>query len=42
VAAAHGHPSARLDLLASTGTNGKASTTWWAAQALTALAGAPV
>ena len=36
-AAFHGHPSARLDLLASTGTNGKTSTTWWAAQALTAL-----
>lgn len=32
-----GHPSARLSLIASTGTNGKTSTTWWTAQALTAL-----
>jgi UDP-N-acetylmuramyl-tripeptide synthetase len=31
------HPSARLDLLATTGTNGKTSTAWWAAQALTQL-----
>ena len=36
-AAFHGHPSRRLDLLATTGTNGKTSTAWWAAQALTAL-----
>ncbi len=32
-----GHPSGRLDVLAATGTNGKTSTTWWLAQALTAL-----
>jgi MurE/MurF fusion protein len=30
-------PSAVLDIVASTGTNGKTSTTWWTAQALTAL-----
>ena len=30
-------PSARLDILATTGTNGKTSTAWWLAQALTAL-----
>jgi MurE/MurF fusion protein len=30
-------PSAVLDIVASTGTNGKTSTTWWVAQALTAL-----
>lgn len=30
-------PSAVLDVLASTGTNGKTSTTWWTAQALSAL-----
>jgi murE/murF fusion protein len=33
-----GHPGARLALIASTGTNGKTSTAWWIAQALT-LAG---
>jgi UDP-N-acetylmuramoyl-L-alanyl-D-glutamate--2,6-diaminopimelate ligase len=32
-----GDPSARLDVIATTGTNGKTSTAWWAAQALTAL-----
>lgn len=31
-------PSARLDVLAVTGTNGKTSTTWWLAQALSGLA----
>jgi UDP-N-acetylmuramoyl-L-alanyl-D-glutamate--2,6-diaminopimelate ligase len=31
------HPSAALDLLAITGTNGKSSTAWWCAQALTLL-----
>ncbi|MFO1327134.1 MAG: UDP-N-acetylmuramoyl-L-alanyl-D-glutamate--2,6-diaminopimelate ligase [Rubrivivax sp.] len=36
-AAFHGDPSARLQLVASTGTNGKTSTAWWTAQALTAL-----
>jgi UDP-N-acetylmuramoyl-L-alanyl-D-glutamate--2,6-diaminopimelate ligase len=30
-----GRPSERLDLVASTGTNGKTSTAWWTAQALT-------
>jgi MurE/MurF fusion protein len=30
-------PSAVLDMVAATGTNGKTSTTWWTAQALTAL-----
>jgi UDP-N-acetylmuramyl-tripeptide synthetase len=30
-------PSAVLDIVASTGTNGKTSTAWWTAQALTAL-----
>jgi MurE/MurF fusion protein len=30
-------PSAVLDVVASTGTNGKTSTTWWTAQALSAL-----
>jgi murE/murF fusion protein len=33
-----GQPGARLDLIASTGTNGKTSTAWWMAQALS-LAG---
>ncbi|HMM87123.1 UDP-N-acetylmuramoyl-L-alanyl-D-glutamate--2,6-diaminopimelate ligase [Azohydromonas sp.] len=33
----HGRPSAALDVIATTGTNGKTSTSWWAAQALTAL-----
>jgi UDP-N-acetylmuramoyl-L-alanyl-D-glutamate--2,6-diaminopimelate ligase len=32
-----GWPSRRLRMLASTGTNGKTSTTWWIAQALAAL-----
>jgi UDP-N-acetylmuramyl-tripeptide synthetase len=31
-----GMPSARLDVVAVTGTNGKTSTTWWVAQALAA------
>jgi UDP-N-acetylmuramoyl-L-alanyl-D-glutamate--2,6-diaminopimelate ligase len=31
------HPSAVLDVLAVTGTNGKSSTAWWLAQALTQL-----
>ena len=32
-----GSPSRALDLVAATGTNGKTSTSWWTAQALTAL-----
>jgi UDP-N-acetylmuramoyl-L-alanyl-D-glutamate--2,6-diaminopimelate ligase len=32
-----GHPSRALDVLAVTGTNGKTSTTWWLAQALSNL-----
>jgi UDP-N-acetylmuramyl-tripeptide synthetase len=32
-----GQPSHRLDVVACTGTNGKTSTAWWTAQALTAL-----
>ncbi|MCP5286324.1 MAG: UDP-N-acetylmuramoyl-L-alanyl-D-glutamate--2,6-diaminopimelate ligase [Burkholderiaceae bacterium] len=32
-----GEPGARLDIVATTGTNGKTSTAWWTAQALTAL-----
>jgi UDP-N-acetylmuramoyl-L-alanyl-D-glutamate--2,6-diaminopimelate ligase len=32
-----GRPSERLHVIAVTGTNGKTSTTWWVAQALTAL-----
>jgi UDP-N-acetylmuramoyl-L-alanyl-D-glutamate--2,6-diaminopimelate ligase len=32
-----GAPSERLDVVASTGTNGKTSTAWWTAQALTHL-----
>lgn len=32
-----GAPSAALELVASTGTNGKTSTSWWMAQALTVL-----
>jgi len=32
-----GHPSRRLQVLAATGTNGKTSTAWWTAQALTLL-----
>ncbi|HET7528037.1 MAG TPA: UDP-N-acetylmuramoyl-L-alanyl-D-glutamate--2,6-diaminopimelate ligase [Burkholderiaceae bacterium] len=33
----YGHPSAVLDVVAVTGTNGKTSVAWWTAQALTAL-----
>jgi UDP-N-acetylmuramoyl-L-alanyl-D-glutamate--2,6-diaminopimelate ligase len=33
----YGHPGQQLDILASTGTNGKTSTAWWTAQALSAL-----
>ena len=33
----YGQPSAQLDTVATTGTNGKTSTAWWVAQALTAL-----
>ena len=33
-----GHPSQRLSVLAVTGTNGKTSSTWWLAQALSNLA----
>lgn len=33
----YGEPSARLDVLAVTGTNGKTSSAWWIAQALTLL-----
>ncbi len=33
----HGEPSARLHVIATTGTNGKTSTAWWTAQALSAL-----
>jgi murE/murF fusion protein len=36
-AAFHGEPGARLDVIATTGTNGKTSTAWFAAQALTLL-----
>jgi UDP-N-acetylmuramoyl-L-alanyl-D-glutamate--2,6-diaminopimelate ligase len=36
-AAFHGEPSTRLDVIATTGTNGKTSTAWFAAQALTLL-----
>lgn len=36
-AAYYGHPSAELSLVAVTGTNGKTSTTWWLAQALSQL-----
>jgi UDP-N-acetylmuramoyl-L-alanyl-D-glutamate--2,6-diaminopimelate ligase len=32
-----GRPSEQLDLVASTGTNGKTSTAWWTAQSLTSL-----
>lgn len=32
-----GRPSQKLDVVACTGTNGKTSTAWWTAQALTAL-----
>ncbi|MEY4763609.1 MAG: hypothetical protein RI907_282 [Pseudomonadota bacterium] len=33
----YGEPSAQLDVVAVTGTNGKTSTSWWTAQALSAL-----
>ncbi len=33
----HGEPSAALDVVAVTGTNGKTSVSWWTAQALSAL-----
>jgi len=36
-AAYYEHPSQQLDVLAVTGTNGKTSTSWWLAQALSAL-----
>ena len=36
-AAWFGHPAAQLKVIAATGTNGKSSTAWWTAQALTAL-----
>ncbi len=36
-AAWFGHPAAQLNVIAVTGTNGKSSTAWWTAQALTAL-----
>ncbi|WP_127996918.1 UDP-N-acetylmuramoyl-L-alanyl-D-glutamate--2,6-diaminopimelate ligase [Piscinibacter defluvii] len=36
-AAFFGDPSARLELVATTGTNGKTSTAWWTAQALSQL-----
>jgi UDP-N-acetylmuramyl-tripeptide synthetase len=36
-AAFHGRPSERLEVIATTGTNGKTSTAWWTAQALTLL-----
>ncbi|MBA2676174.1 UDP-N-acetylmuramoyl-L-alanyl-D-glutamate--2,6-diaminopimelate ligase [Ramlibacter sp.] len=41
IAAAYfGHPSNDIDVLAVTGTNGKTSTAWWLAQALSNLQGA--
>jgi len=36
-AAWFGQPAARLQVIAATGTNGKSSTAWWTAQALSAL-----
>jgi UDP-N-acetylmuramoyl-L-alanyl-D-glutamate--2,6-diaminopimelate ligase len=33
----YGEPSAKLDIVATTGTNGKTSTAWWMAQALSLL-----
>lgn len=36
-AAYHGRPTERLSVIAVTGTNGKSSTAWWTAQALTLL-----
>ncbi len=41
-AAWFGEPSQELDVLAVTGTNGKTSTTWWLAQALSALQPEPI
>jgi UDP-N-acetylmuramyl-tripeptide synthetase len=38
----YGEPSKELDVLAVTGTNGKTSTAWWLAQALSHLAPQPV
>jgi len=38
----YGEPSRELDVLAVTGTNGKTSTAWWLAQALTQLQPQPV
>ncbi len=38
-AAYYGEPSARIDVLAVTGTNGKTSTAWWLAEALASIAG---
>lgn len=35
----YGNPSQELDLLAVTGTNGKTSTAWWLAEAISGLAG---
>lgn len=37
----YGHPSGELQVLAVTGTNGKTSTAWWLAQALSRLEGDP-
>ena len=37
----HGEPSRALDVLAVTGTNGKTSTVWWLAQALSGMPSAP-
>lgn len=37
----YGHPSERLQVFAVTGTNGKTSTAWWLAQALSRLDGDP-
>jgi len=36
-AAYYGHPSRQVPVIATTGTNGKTSTAWWCAQALTLL-----
>jgi UDP-N-acetylmuramoyl-L-alanyl-D-glutamate--2,6-diaminopimelate ligase len=41
-AAFYGQPSQALELLAVTGTNGKTSTTWWIAQALSKMKQAPL
>lgn len=37
----YGHPSTAMDVIAVTGTNGKTSTVWWLAQALSALKTSP-